>query len=218
LHRYAVNDVPKMTAGLPEITIRNGVMSARPPGRHVLLVEDAPRPGQPPSALIIDDTIDEVPSDLPRGSMMLARREFGAAQRNRADRRVFELAAVGDLDLPPDRVRGFLRSLQFWVPPLAYVVLVLGSLAFRFVQICLYGVLAQTFARGKQVALDFPAALRISALAVTPVIVLRTLIWFLPGEPYWYLRWPIAIIITILYLRFGIAALAAEPASAPASI
>jgi hypothetical protein len=214
LHRYAIDDVPKLTAALPDISIKNGVMSSRPPGRHEFR-EDDPRPGEPAGRFVIDDTIDEVPSDLPRGTMILTRREFGAAPTNRAERRIFALSAVGDIDLTRERVRGFLRSLQFWVPPVAYVGLVLGSLAFRFVQICLYGVLAQTFARGKQVALDFSAALRISAVAVTPVIVLRTLMWFVSGDIYWYLRWPIVIIITVLYLRFAIAALAVEPAPAP---
>jgi hypothetical protein len=217
LRRFAADEVPKLTARLPEIDITDGVMQCRPPGRHDLR-EENPRPGAPPEGLIIDDSIDDVPSDLPPGTMMLTRHEFGASRPNRAERRVFALSAFGDIHLTPQRVHGFLTSLQFWLPPLAFLVCLLGSLAFRFVQGCLYAVLAQAFARGKQVSLDFAAALRISAVAVTPVIVLRTVIWFFPGEPYWYLRWPIAIIITILYLRFAIASLAEEPATASTAV
>jgi Protein of unknown function (DUF1189) len=217
LHRFAVTEVPKMTAELPAISIKNGVMESRPPGRHVFR-DDSPRPGRPPDAFIIDDTIDEVPSDLPPGTTMLTRREVGGTRTNGAERRVLKLAALGDWDLTPERVRRFLSSLQFWVPPLALGVCLIGSLIFRFVQGCVYASLTRMFARGKQVTLDFTAALRISAVAVTPVIVLRTLIWFFPGEPYWYFRWPIAIIITILYLRFAVAALADVPADVPASI
>jgi hypothetical protein len=110
-----------------------------------------------------------------------------------------------------ERARGFLTSLQVWVPPLAYIAAVVGSLIVRFVQACLYAVVAQALARGKLLTIEFATALRIVAVAVTPWIVLRTLIWFLPAEPVWYIRWPIAIAITLAYIWFAVSALAAEP-------
>jgi hypothetical protein len=210
LQRFAATDARRITDRLPEISIKNGIMESRPHGRHEIRDED-PTPGRPTSTLIIDDTIDEVPSGLPPGTTMLTRREFGSARPRGGERRTLQLSAFGDFDLTPDGIRRFVSTMPFWVPPLAYVVCVIGSLGFRFVQACVYGALARMFARGKGVALDFQAAMRIASVAVTPVIVLRTLIWFFPGEPYWYFRWPIAIIITLLYLRFAAAALAAEP-------
>jgi Protein of unknown function (DUF1189) len=214
LHRFAADDVPKMTADLPEIQITDGVMESRPHGRYEFR-EANPRPDRPAATLIIDDTIDEAPSEIPPGTIMLTRRELSATRTDRVERRIFTLSAFGDIDVTPQKVRGFLSSLQFWWPPLAYVAGLIGSLIFRVLQACLYATLTQRFARGKLVSLDFRAALRIAAVAVTPVIVLRTLIWFLPTEPSWYIRWPIAIIVTILYLRFAVAALAAEPMTAP---
>ena len=214
LHHFAVDSVPRLLADLPEITIKDGVMRANPPGRHVWRDED-PRPGREAGAFIIDDSIDEVPADLPPGTMMLTRREFGGARRNSAERRVFQLSVVGDVHVTRERARGWLTSLQFWVPPIAYLALLLGSLIVRFVQGCLYAVVAQALARGKQVMIDFAAALRIVSVAVTPWIVLRTLIWFLPAEPMWYIRWPIAIAITLAYIWFAASALAAEPEPEP---
>ena len=211
LHRFAVTDVPQMTANLPEITITDGYMRANPPGRHELR-ERNPRPGAIPGALIIDDRIDEVPSDLPRGTMMLTRREFGAAPERRAERRIFQLSAVGDVHITRQRAVGFLSSMQFWVPPLAYVAGLVGSLIVRLVQACLYGVLAQALARRRDVTLEFAAAMRIAAVSVTPWIVLRTLMWFMPTEPVWYLRWPLAIAVTVAYIHFAISALAADAA------
>ncbi|HEY7498541.1 MAG TPA: DUF1189 family protein [Vicinamibacterales bacterium] len=213
LHRFAETRVPKITAELPDITIADGVMHSNPPGRHEFRDED-PRPGRDASVFIIDDTIDDIPSDIPPGTMMLTRREFGGAQPNRSERRVFKLSAIGDMNLTRQKVGDFLSSLQFWLPPIAFAFSVLGSLVFRLVQALLYGSLAQMFAKSKQVSIDFRTALRIAAVAVTPVIVLRTLIWFLPSEPSWYIRWPVAILITLGYLRFAAGALANEPASA----
>jgi Protein of unknown function (DUF1189) len=214
LHRFAVTDVPQMTANLPEITINDGYMRANPPGRHELR-ESNPRPGTTPGALIIDDSIDEVPADLPRGTMMLTRREFGAARSNREERRIFQLSAVGDVHVTRESAAGFLSSLQFWVPPLAYLAGLAGSLIVRLVQACLYGALAQALARRREVALDFAAAMRIALVAVTPWIVLRTLMWFMPSEPVWYLRWPLAIATTVVYIRFAVSALEAAEAEDP---
>jgi hypothetical protein len=216
LHRFAAQ-TPAITADFPDISIKNGVMQSRPPGRFELRDPD-PRPGREAAVfIVVDDTIDDVPSDLAPDTIMLTRRELGISRSNRAERRIIELSAVGNLDVTRQDIAGFLSSLRFWVPPVAYVFCVFGSLLFRFVQACLYGSLTQMFARGRQLTLDFPAALRISAIAVTPVIVLRTLVWFLPSEPAWYIRWPIAIVITLGYLRFAVSALAAEPADAPAA-
>jgi hypothetical protein len=82
LHGFAVDRVPQLTADLPEITIRDGVMQANPPGRH-LWRDDNPRPGREAGAFIIDDSIDEVPSDLPAGTLMLSGVRRGTHQSRR---------------------------------------------------------------------------------------------------------------------------------------
>ena len=215
LRRFAATEAQRITAGLPEISIKNGIMETNPHGRFEIR-DDNPRPGRPTSTFIIDDSIDQVPSDLPAGTMMLTRREFGNARATGADRRILQLSAFGNFNLTPAGIRSFIGSMPYWVPPMAYVACLIGSLMFRFVQTCIYGALARMFAKGKGVTLDFQTAMRIASVAVTPVIVLRTLIWFFPGEPYWYLRWPIAIVITLLYLRFAVAALAADRVETPA--
>jgi len=62
------------------------------------------------------------------------------------------------------------------------------------------------------VGVDYQALLRLAAVAMTPVIILRTWLWFGPWEPPGYFRWPIAILVTLFYLRMGIRAAAAAPA------
>lgn len=89
-----------------------------------------------------------------------------------------------------------------------------GSLIFRILQSVIYGALAMTLAKRKGVALEYPSAIRLAAVAVTPVIVMRTLIWFGPSEPAWYVRWPIAIAVACAYIAFGVRALADMPSDA----
>jgi hypothetical protein len=65
-----------------------------------------------------------------------------------------------------------------------------------------------TMAKKWNANLDYRSLVRLAAVAITPVVVLRTLIWFGPWDPAWYLRWPAAIAISLAYLSFGIRAAA----------
>jgi hypothetical protein len=208
LHTYAVEHVPQLAGQLPDITISNGTMQASPPGRHV--IRDLESNAKNPTFLIIDDTIDEVPADLETSAIIVTRKQFGVIRRDRNERRSWTFTPDTDLQITRQDVGAFLSSLQFWVPPVGYAFCFLGSFIFRFLQACLYGWLARLFARQKGITLDVRAGLRLATVAITPVVVIRTLLWFLPAEPSWYIRWPAAIIITVLYLKFAVRALAEE--------
>jgi len=211
LQTFATSAVPRMVAQLPDLRIVDGVMHATPPGRHVLSDPDPTNPRDDTPIVIIDDTIDDVPSDIDLMAIVVTRREFAVVRPKRSERRVYRFAPTTNMDITRAKVAGFLASLRFWMPPTGYLLAVIGSLLFRIVQALIYANVALMFARSVGTSLDFRAAMRLAAIAVTPVIVLRTLIWFGPWEPGWYVRWPIAIVVTILYLRFAVNAAAAEP-------
>lgn len=197
-----------MAQQMPAVTIENGVMRATPSGRHEL---KEPRTGE--IVMIIDDTIDTVPADITMDGAVLTRTEFGTFNSRRQERRVWQLQPAFNFALTRARTQEFLSGLPFWAAPVIYVGLVIGSLAFRFGQALLYGNIGMFFARQLKADIDYRAAVRIAAVAVTPVIVLRTLIWFMPvTEPSWYIRWPIAFVITVLLIRFGVKS-AAQPQS-----
>ena len=197
-----------MAQQMPAVTIENGIMRATPSGRHEL---KEPLTGE--IFMIIDDTIDTVPADITMDGGVLTRTEFAMFNSRRQERRIWQLQPGFKFSLTRERTREFLSGLPFWAVPLIYVSLVIGSLAFRFGQALLYGNIGMFFAREFKADIDYRAAVRIAAVAVTPVIVLRTLIGLMPvTEPSWYIRWPIAFVITVLLIRFGVKA-AAQPES-----
>ncbi len=214
LRGFAATEAPKIARQFPDINISNGVMQARPPGRHEIRFSDSQgAPYDPP--LIIDDTIDQAPAEFEKPVVVLTRRELVVYRPDRNERRVLELTSRADMDVTRDEIERFLTSLPNWVPAAGYLLCLLASLVFRSVQACVYGALTQMFAQSRNVTLDFAGALRVSVVAVTPVIVIRTLLWiFFYTEPPWYLRWPAAVIITALYLRFAVNALGEEPSPA----
>ena len=201
---------------LPVVRIAQGEMSAEPQGRHVipLVLENENEEGM---VLIIDDTIDRVPSDETGAAVVLTRREFGTIRPSRNERRLWALTPGADMEVTPADVQSFLGALPFWAVPLGYCLCVAWTLGFRTVQVLLYALIGRTWARRRNSGLDYRSLVRLSALAVTPAIVVRTLLWFGPWEPAWYFRWPVAIAISLAYLAFGIrAAVAEDTVQAPA--
>ncbi len=203
LQSFSTEKGAALAEQMPRVTIGNGEMHAEPSGRHEL--KD---PATGDVFLVIDDTVDEVPAEAANDMMILTRKEFATFQRNQ--RRVWKLTPGMNLELTSADVQRFLSRVPFWAAPLVYVSAVAGSFVFRTVQILVYGSIGMWFARRFKAGIDYKAAVRLAAVAVTPVIILRTLIWFMPTEPGWYVRWPVAFAITVLVIRFAVKA-AAEP-------
>ncbi len=219
LHRFAVEQVPRVVDQLPVVKITDGVMQATPPGRHVIRDPQSTGSRDASALVIIDDTVDEAPSDLEIPAIVVTRHEFAIIQPRRSERRVYSFSRQTNMTITPDRVRSFLSSLQLWVPTLGYLLAVIGSFAFRMAQAMVYGAVAQMFARRSSATpnsgLEYRTAIRLAAIAVTPVIVVRTFLWFGPWEPAWYFRWPVAILVTLFYLNFAARAAMADLAESP---
>jgi len=216
LQAFALTTVPLIVQQLPTVTISGGEMRCDPPGRHVVADPMSATASSAP-VLIIDDSIDTVPPDIEVEGAVLTRREFGTIRRSRNnERRIWKLTPSADMTLTPDRVGSFLTSVRLWMPPVLYVFALLGSLVFRGLQACLYAalvpMLARRFATRAAASLDFRAALRLSIVAITPVVVIQTLLSFGSWVPAWYVRWPVAIAITVAYLKMAVESAATEPA------
>src|SRR5215510_4610442 len=208
---FASTAVPAVQAQLPTITIKDGIMTSQPPGRHVIRIP----PIQDEPFLIVDDSIDEVPATSDSDVLYLTRREAGTIQPKRNERRIWALTGQSSITVTPDGVGRFFRALSFWILPLGFLFAIVGSLVFRLVQILIYGAVGQLLAQQQKVTLEYVALVRMSALALTPVIALQTVMGFMSSEPAWYLRWPLAIAIALGYLWFGIRALAGSSAVPP---
>src|SRR5262249_46675798 len=125
------------------------------------------------------------------------------------------LTGQGSMTVTPDGVGRFFRALSLWILPLGFLVAIVASLVFRLVQILIYGAVGQLFAQQQKVTLEYAALVRMSALALTPVIALETVMGFISSEPAWFLRWPLAIAIALGYLWFGIRSVAESSAVPP---
>jgi len=119
LRLFAAGQGSEIVAQLPVITIEGGVMTADPPGPHVIPLDDV--------TLIIDDSVDTVPSDLDGQTAVLTRREFGMTKPRSNERRVWELGPelkrVGSPVGPGDHAGRY--------PPYAALVRPVGAAGIR---------------------------------------------------------------------------------------
>ena len=201
-------EVQALVARLPTVSIEDGVMSADPPGRHVIPLEED---GEIEGVIIIDDTVDTIDEDATTDAFVVTRHEVGMIRPGRSERRVWQLSAASDMEVTQNDVLSFFGALALVLAPAGYLGAVAGSLAFRVAQSLLYGLAAIAWARRKGVTLSQSAAMRLAAVSVTPIIVLRTVVWFFPWEPAWYVRWPIGLLIAAFYIDFGIRVCASAP-------
>lgn len=119
--------------------------------------------------------------------------------------RALDLDSVGSVVLTPSTVQAAADVALRWLAALTYPVGALASFVYRFVQALLFGLLAAVMARTFGASLSYAAAVRLTAVALTPVMVLELLQALTRiAIPAW---WLVALATTLIYLYFGVRAL-----------
>lgn len=201
---FAANVAPSLLDKLPRIVVKHGEATLDPP--EPVTLRD-PRNG---AVLAVLDTGDDAPPSESKDAVVaLGRTTLVVRRPDDHDVRVVNLSDSPFADAVIDRARAetALASVQRWfVVTVAYPVCLSASWLYRTAEAMVYGLMV-AFRMG--VALGRPlrpaACIRLAAVALTPVIVLDTLIGIL-GTPLPF--WPIAyFFVTIGYLYLGISAL-----------
>ena len=128
--------------------------------------------------------------------------------------RTYDLSGVDGFSMDSARVRGWLNSARLFVAPSFYGFVLLFSFIYRVAQVALYAAVGILFARSVNAALEYPALMRLAAVAVTPPMVLNEAVDLAQIHiPLWYL---ICLGMAMGYLYFGVKANAeAAPAGMP---
>jgi hypothetical protein len=211
---FAANAAPTLLQLLPRIVIKHGDATLDPPEPVVLR---DPRNG---GVLAVLDTGDGTPPPESQDAVVtLGRTTLVVRRAEDRDVRVVRLADSPFADAVIDRARAetALASVQRWfVVTVAYPVCLAVSWLYRTAEAMVYGLMV---AFRMAIALGRPlrpaACIRLAAVALTPVIVLDTLIGIL-GTPLPF--WPIAyFLVTLGYLYLGVSALPRAGGSPPPS-
>jgi len=191
------------------VRIQDGVVTVDPPGPHVFR---DPQTGEP--FFTIDASLEEVPDEIKEG-IYLIRSKLILKKPNQTETRIYDLSGVKEFSVDQADIRrwaGYIRSLL----AVAFFAVVLPfSYAYRILQALLYAAIGILFAQAQRAALDYRALLRLAVVAVTPAIILDTVLEFAGQTPRFW--WVMCFAMAMGYLFFAVKASAEPEAAAGAS-
>jgi hypothetical protein len=193
---------PPIIRQVPVITVRDG--RARVAGDGPQRIVDAD--GQVVALIDLDAGPDAL---VASGARVLVTEERIYLAQNGSQPRAFELAALDDLIITQPLLTNVTATLTRLATALAYPVGLIWSFTYRLAQALLFSVLGMILASTLKVRLPFAAVIRLSVMALTPVILLRTaqsLFGF--TIPFW---WFVGFAVFAVYLYFGLTAVRDAP-------
>jgi hypothetical protein len=199
-------DSKEVTKQIPPITITKGQVSTDVPMPH--FIKD-PKTGA--DIAIIDTTGKYDNLDNSDAKLLLTKSKL-IVRRNETRSETYDISGVQSFYLDHTKVEGWLALGKTWFIPVLYPLAFLFSFIFRAVQILIYAVVGLAFAKILNANLDFKTLMRLSAIAITPVLVLNLIFEFVPGRiPWWGL---LGVIVALAYLFFAVK-VNAEPGGEP---
>jgi hypothetical protein len=190
---FGRDEVPKLAEKIPPIHIKDGVASADVPQPYFVNDPDTGK------AVFVIDTTGEItqPPEVP--SVLMTKTELIVRDRNKTQTLPLKEMPAMDIDKASLQA-GFdkLRSL-YW--PLYLPIAVVLSMLLRLIQMLILGLIAMAVGSSQRPPLTFAGGMRLSAIALTPIIIVDTLLWafMVPVGCVWFV---VGIILQIVLLVF----------------
>jgi hypothetical protein len=197
LETFRTQDLPPILEQVPKLEIQNGEVKAdvKMPYRIV-----DPRTNE--TLVVIDTNASETDFDRLNTAVLITKTQVIS---NRTGlNRSFNVGDLEGVSVDKESLERFIDGSIAWTRTLAYPLLVINSWGYRLMQALIFGVIGLIIANSVQAKLPYAAVVRLSVIALTPVIILRTLFdFFGVSVPFW---WLLAFAITMIYLYQAIKA------------
>ena len=199
---FLENEAPEIIEQIPPITIKNGQVTADVEQPHLV------KTSEPDEVFAIIDTTGQIKSLEGTSALLLLTDSQLIARKNDAETRAYDLSAVQDFYMDGPEAEKWLRLFGTWGLVFLYPAAVLGSYVYRLVQALFYSLFGLMIARGLQCKLLYGNILKVMVVALTPAIVLKTLLGML-GVSFPF-SWILYFLIAMSYLTFGLSATRGE--------
>jgi hypothetical protein len=197
LESFRAHELPPLLEQVPKLEILNGEVVA-----DVKMPYRITEPESKETLVVIDTNAAENDFDHLDTFILITKDKLIA--KNGTGTRTFNLSDLEGVSVDKESLGRWIDSGISWTRILAYPLLVLNSWSYRFFQALLFGVLGMIIANTIQVKLPYAALVRLSIIALTTVIIIRTgLEFFSITLPFW---WLIAFAVTVVYLYQAIRA------------
>ncbi len=200
--RFMETKAPVLLQEMPSIEISDGVVWADPPGPTYLA-----DPGTRKVFAIVDTTGEVTSLEFP-GALALLTRSHVFLRKSPVEVRTYDLSRVRHFELDRTKLRRWLDLASVWGPPFLFALVLWVSFLYRLAQALLFGAAGLVFDRRSPRKLRYWQSVRLSIMAVSPTILLKTAMQSLgltfPLDSF------LLFAIALAYLWFGVTACAEE--------
>ncbi len=195
---FVDNEAPAIVNQVPEITITDGQVSIEEPQPYYIIDPDSNEP------LLIIDTTGQIESLEGTDAICLLTGNKIITKENEFESRTYDLSGVKEFAVDSERITGWLHTGRKFLAVVMYPFVVLGSYVYRIVQALIYAVIGLLFASFCKTRLSYTALLRLAVAAVTPCIIVGTILSLTDSSMPDYLY----LVAALGYLFFAIKSIA----------
>ncbi len=202
---YVENKAPALTSQIPLIRIIKGEASVDAAQPYKIIDPDSK------TVLALIDTTGKTVSLEGTEAQVLLTRTDVIFKKSDVETRTFNLKDIENFTLDQQRVSGWLRVFRRYAAVVFFPFAVIGSLAYRIMQLLIYAAIGLLFAQWCKTNRPYLTLVRLSVMAVTPVIIVSTVVETaglkipLPGLLYFT--------AAMVYLLLGIKAVSHQEAA-----
>ncbi len=200
---FVNEQAPAILAQIPPIAIEKGTVRTSVDQPYRIYRDGGA------SLFAVIDTTGEITSLGQTEAMLLLTRSQLMARIGSSGRRVIDLRPIDQLELTRDDIAQWLQTSLTWAPVILFPLMLFFSFCLRTVQVLIYGGIGVVASMLWKRPLPFGATVALSIMAMTPVILIDTLIMVLTLDvPYWGTG---SFVVALGYLLFGIRAATEAP-------
>lgn len=198
LHRGISNflsiEAPAIVNQVPEITITDGRVSIKETQPYYIIDPDSNKP------LAIIDTTGRIESIKDTGAFCLLTSNKLMIKKSEFENRTYDLSNVKAFSMDGEQIAGWLQIGGKFLAVAIYPFALLGSYVYRIVQVLIYAAIGLLFASLCNTKLSYSALVRLAVVAVTPCIIVATILGlagiYIPGFLYF--------VAAMVYLFFAV--------------
>ena len=204
--KWVASGASEVVDKIPQITINHGEVSTNVATPYYIPqpADPANRLGKTSEYLAVIDLSGQYKSLEDVDSSILLTKHSLIVRNRPAETRSYDLSGVESFSVDSARIHGWLNSSRYFVAPGFYGLVLVFSFLYRVAQVALYAAVGIAFARSLNAALEYPALMRLAAVAVTPAMILNEVVDLTQTHiPLWSL---ICLGMAMGYLYFGVKA------------
>ena len=194
--KFFDEETPDLISQFPTITVEKGQASIEELQPYYITY---PETGE--TIAIIDTTGSINSLDSAHAPILLTRTQL-MFKKSEVETRTFDLSKIDHYVLDKETLNGWIAMIKSYLALVIYPFLLIGSFVYRIIQMLIYAAIGLLFASICKTQLEYNQLLRLSVVAVTPCIIIGTVVWSfgisLPMEGLIY------FLFTMAYLFFGI--------------